>query len=178
MTELKTTPEAIRLADNLDIKAGVMEMGERIAWGSDTALMRQAADNLRKQHARIAELEAAGGDEMPTWEWANGFKVVKYADAAAAINRRDERIAELEAAAMLEAGIVREGQFSERNVADIIFDAATRYANGYLVNFDDVTREVQATLSPCLHQIAEPAVTAEYAQAAWDAALNNYEEKS
>ena len=78
------------------------------------------------------------------------------------------------AAAMFEAGIVREGQFAERNVADIIFDAATRYANGYLVNFDDVTREVQATLAPCLHQIAEPAITAEYAQAAWDAALHNY----
>ncbi|MEN6642187.1 MAG: hypothetical protein ABFE08_07055 [Armatimonadia bacterium] len=27
----------------LEIKAGVMEIGERIQWGSDTALMREAA---------------------------------------------------------------------------------------------------------------------------------------
>lgn len=30
------------LIRRLDIKAGVMEMGEKIAWGSDTALMREA----------------------------------------------------------------------------------------------------------------------------------------
>ena len=39
-----------KLVNRLRIKAGVMEMGERIAWGSDTALMREAAD-------RIEELE-------------------------------------------------------------------------------------------------------------------------
>jgi hypothetical protein len=39
------------LVKRLTIKAGVMEMGEKIAWGSDTSLMREAAD-------RIEELEA------------------------------------------------------------------------------------------------------------------------
>jgi len=31
------------LVKRLEIKAGMIEMGERIAWGSDTALMREAA---------------------------------------------------------------------------------------------------------------------------------------
>ena len=34
------------LVNQLRVKAGVMEMGERIAWGSDTALMREAADRI------------------------------------------------------------------------------------------------------------------------------------
>jgi transposase len=38
------------LVKRLTIKAGVMEMGEKIDWGSDTSLMREAA-------ARIEELE-------------------------------------------------------------------------------------------------------------------------
>jgi len=33
-------------------------MGEKIAWGSDTALMRQAAAALQTQAERIKELEA------------------------------------------------------------------------------------------------------------------------
>ena len=33
-------------------------MGEKIAWGSDTALMREAAHNLAAQQARIEALEA------------------------------------------------------------------------------------------------------------------------
>jgi len=40
------------LVKRLTIKAGVIEMGEKIAWGSDTALMREAA-------ARIEELQSA-----------------------------------------------------------------------------------------------------------------------
>lgn len=34
------------LAKRLRIKAGMIEMGEMIAWGSDSALMREAADAL------------------------------------------------------------------------------------------------------------------------------------
>lgn len=45
------------LPKHLRIKASVMNMGERIAWGSDTALMEQAADLIEQQQARIAELE-------------------------------------------------------------------------------------------------------------------------
>lgn len=46
------------LIERLNIKAGVMENGERIAWGSDTALMREAADALELADKRITELEA------------------------------------------------------------------------------------------------------------------------
>ena len=51
-----TTPNE-ELINNLTIKAGVMEMGEKIAWGSDTALMRQAAATLQSQAERMAVLE-------------------------------------------------------------------------------------------------------------------------
>ena len=39
------------LIKSLEIKASVMEMGERIAWGSDTALMREAAHYLKRLSA-------------------------------------------------------------------------------------------------------------------------------
>jgi len=35
------------LPNRLEIKAGMMEMGEKIAWGSDTSLMREAAVEIR-----------------------------------------------------------------------------------------------------------------------------------
>lgn len=47
------------LIERLRIKAGVMEMGERIAWGSDTALMREAAGKIE---ALEAQLESVGAD--------------------------------------------------------------------------------------------------------------------
>jgi hypothetical protein len=36
------------LVKRLTIKAGVMEMGEKIAWGSDTSLMREAAKRIEE----------------------------------------------------------------------------------------------------------------------------------
>jgi hypothetical protein len=36
------------LVRNLRVKAGVMQMGEKIEWGSDTRLMYQAADRIEK----------------------------------------------------------------------------------------------------------------------------------
>ena len=53
------TPNIENIIKSLVVKAGVMEMGEKIAWGSDTALMRQAAAALQTQAERIKELEAA-----------------------------------------------------------------------------------------------------------------------
>ena len=41
------------LVDRLVIKAGVMEMGEKIAWGSDTSLMREAAAEIYHLNERI-----------------------------------------------------------------------------------------------------------------------------
>ena len=54
-----TTPNIENIIKSLVVNAGVMEMGEKIAWGSDTALMRQAAAALQTQAERIKELEAA-----------------------------------------------------------------------------------------------------------------------
>ena len=45
------------LVKRLDIKAGVMEMGEKIAWGSDTALMREAARKIEAMQAREEQLQ-------------------------------------------------------------------------------------------------------------------------
>jgi hypothetical protein len=56
------------LVKRLTIKAGVMEMGEKIAWGSDTSLMREAAkrieellaeNKLLSEGATIAHLRGA-----------------------------------------------------------------------------------------------------------------------
>lgn len=44
------------LPKQLRIKAGMMNMGELIAWGSDTALMEEAANLIEQQQSRIAEL--------------------------------------------------------------------------------------------------------------------------
>jgi hypothetical protein len=46
------------LPKRLDIKAGVMEMGEKIAWGSDTALMREAAEKIRILQSENSGLNA------------------------------------------------------------------------------------------------------------------------
>ena len=67
-----TTPNE-ELINNLTIKAGVMEMGEKIAWGSDTALMRQAASTLQSQAERIKELER----ESETHAKAYGLAIVE-----------------------------------------------------------------------------------------------------
>tara|TARA_R110002072_G_scaffold119781_2_gene252675 strand:- start:1574 stop:2008 length:435 start_codon:yes stop_codon:yes gene_type:complete len=37
----------------------MMAMGERIAWGSDTALMEEAADHIERLEAAAAEVESA-----------------------------------------------------------------------------------------------------------------------
>lgn len=47
----------IDLTKKLRITAGVINMGGRIAWGSDTALMEEAADLIEEQQKRITELE-------------------------------------------------------------------------------------------------------------------------
>ena len=44
------------LPKKLRIKAGVINMGERIAWGSETALMEEAADLIEQQQAEVDRL--------------------------------------------------------------------------------------------------------------------------
>lgn len=44
------------LSEQLRIKAGVMQMGEKISWGSDTALMEQAATEIDRLKAELAQV--------------------------------------------------------------------------------------------------------------------------
>ena len=69
-----------------------MEMGEKIAWGSDTSLMREAADRIEQLAATNEELEA---------------NVMKASNAAFLEKRRaDEAQAKLtKAVEALEAGM-------------------------------------------------------------------------
>lgn len=47
----------IDLPKKLRITAGVINMGGRIAWGSDTALMEEAAELIEEQQADIDALK-------------------------------------------------------------------------------------------------------------------------
>lgn len=51
-----------RLVNQLRVKAGVIEMGERIEWGSDTALMRDAADRIEKLEEIVKAVAHIGVD--------------------------------------------------------------------------------------------------------------------
>lgn len=63
------------LVKRLTIKIGVMEMGERIAWGSDTALMREAVHRIEYLEKRLVEAERDAGiyhwliDNQESWSW-------------------------------------------------------------------------------------------------------------
>lgn len=46
----------IDLPKKLRITAGVINMGGRIAWGSDTALMEEAAERIKQQAVTIEQL--------------------------------------------------------------------------------------------------------------------------
>ena len=50
------------LVERLRAKASVMETGEKIAAGSDTALMREAADEIERLEAQLENFEAAAED--------------------------------------------------------------------------------------------------------------------
>ena len=49
---------ANELADDLNIKASMINLGEKIAWGSDSGVMDAAATMLRQQQAEIEVLKA------------------------------------------------------------------------------------------------------------------------
>lgn len=52
------------LVKRLTITAGVMEMGEMIAWGSDTALMREAAYRIEELETKLAKVTAERDEEL------------------------------------------------------------------------------------------------------------------
>ena len=43
------------LVKRLTIMASVMEMGEKIAWGSDTSIMREASARIEELEAKLAK---------------------------------------------------------------------------------------------------------------------------
>lgn len=75
------------LVRRLRIKAGMIEMGEMIAWGSDSALMREAADALEMAATAVQEEPVAWqlrtpdgrvilNKEFPAWaDGGDGYKI-------------------------------------------------------------------------------------------------------
>lgn len=68
------------LVERLDIKAGAIEMGEKIAFGSDTALMREAAKKIesmldREERTKEAIKKAFGENPIGS----DGFLLVSTA---------------------------------------------------------------------------------------------------
>ena len=47
------------LPKRLRIKASMIQLGERIAWGSETELMHEAADRIAELESQLAAAEAA-----------------------------------------------------------------------------------------------------------------------
>ena len=71
------------IKDRLKTKAAMISLGEHIAWGSDTALMLEAAECIDQLEASNEKLAA----EVTNWKISMGT----------AIEERDETNAELEA---------------------------------------------------------------------------------
>ena len=57
------------LIKNLRIKAGMIENCESIAWGSETKLMREAADALEHQQKVIDQVRVVDKPEPPVSEY-------------------------------------------------------------------------------------------------------------
>lgn len=87
MTDYKLVPveptaDIADLIKRLRIKAGVIELGELIAWGSDSALMREAADVLERERKRRFD-----GNEQASREYREDMK--SLLEALEAIERMD-----------------------------------------------------------------------------------------
>lgn len=88
------TPEMADLIKRLRIKAGMIELGELIAWGSDSALMREAAD--------VLERLAAPAEQQPAPDVAGLVEaleqVIKAAPSSGPLWHGSEQIVEARAA--------------------------------------------------------------------------------
>ena len=67
------------LKKRLTIKAGVMEMGEKIAWGSDTSLMREAAARIEELEAKLALSE--GALDVASKSWSECQRILEQTEA-------------------------------------------------------------------------------------------------
>jgi hypothetical protein len=62
------------LPKKLRIKAGMITMGEHIAWGSDTSIMYQAAtkiESMQEKSKRLTDLLTSVRDDMETYMESN-----------------------------------------------------------------------------------------------------------
>jgi hypothetical protein len=62
------------LKDRLKSKADMISLGERIAWGSDTALMLEAAECIEQLEASNEKLAA----EVTNWKHSNKRRAPAY----------------------------------------------------------------------------------------------------
>jgi len=67
------------LVKRLTIKAGVMEMGEKISWGSDTSLMREAADRIEELEAKLDLSE--GALDVASRSWGECQRMLEQTEA-------------------------------------------------------------------------------------------------
>lgn len=65
------------LVKRLRIKAGMIDMGERIAWGSDSALMREAADMIEQLMARDGQYTAEDMCSQAAQGYRDGYAAAK-----------------------------------------------------------------------------------------------------
>ena len=154
-----TTPNIENIIKSLVVNAGVMEMGEKIAWGSDTALMRQAAAALQTQAERIKELEAeiitraSYGDEQTDF-------AIKLAAERDALRAQLSEIAATEPVARTVADTTNTGHsYVKVLVNELPFrtELFTRPMPAQIIGLQDVHDAVTAdpTLANCAQDVME-----------------------
>lgn len=70
------------LIERLNTKAQMITLGERIAWGSETALMREAATALAEAEAEIVRLRGALDDIYRHVDWWSTRRISSHIRAA------------------------------------------------------------------------------------------------
>jgi hypothetical protein len=84
--------DGISLTKRLEIKAGMLRMGERVAFGSDSSIMLQAADTIHALATEVIESRAEIAKmrkELRVWE--DAFATGRLGLAALrALHGRDE----------------------------------------------------------------------------------------
>ena len=81
------------LVKRLTIKAGCIEMCEKIEWGSDTAIMREAADRIEEMEAKLEKARAIldSVNECMFSAAIAEYEMTKHIDGA--LERKNARLA-------------------------------------------------------------------------------------
>lgn len=94
MEHERDSDDTERLLRDLWITSSMTKMGEKIAWGSDVALMDQSADMIRAQSAIIAELraEVAAANARTEEAWERAWEIrLELSTSAGQFRERAER---------------------------------------------------------------------------------------